>query len=77
VQFGLTAQAARRMNSGWLARTLRGSPAGGLSAAPLGGKVDDRMKGLQMNKRKPAYGGLVVIGLAFLPLAIVVNPAFW
>jgi hypothetical protein len=31
----------------------------------------------QMSNRKPAYGALVVIGLAFLPLAIAGNTAFW
>jgi len=29
-----------------------------------------------MSKRKPAYGALFVIGLAFLPLAIAQNMAF-
>jgi hypothetical protein len=30
-----------------------------------------------MNRRKPAYAALVVIGLALIPLAITGNPAFW
>jgi hypothetical protein len=30
-----------------------------------------------MNKRKPAYGALFIIGLALLPLAISGNTAFW
>ena len=32
---------------------------------------------MRMKKRAPAYGALFVIGLSFLPLAIVGNAAFW
>jgi len=30
-----------------------------------------------MSRRKPAYAALFVVGLAFVPLAIESNPAFW